>query len=589
MHETKLAYLREIKPGPHPDGRALLRKGIEMGRSFQAGKSRFIRESGHASYLEYKKKCIREGRITWNILLGLATLEEQVAGIKKLHEFMQRTGLVIDTIQPIPSGRIALPKEYRDKAPPTTSYMMDGFEDYKVQVEAAPIEVTFNDYHLASPNGLATTRHALEAGAALIGEFSQIIWGYPGFDDDARRFSDMMLSLGMMASKADEGFAVKTYLDDGLPGYFIDCASYVGYAILEHYICTKLCGARYVIAYGGLLSECDTRVGIAMALHALLSTEEQPVLHYANSSTNLQWDHDVHGNYGVSVPEFLFEILAERKYRMGLGVNPVSITEKIAVPTLDDLMNIFVAGKRAEEKASEWDRFMDFGPLERMRDVMVEQGKAFFENVLSGLAAAGVDVEDPLELILVLRNFNPMKFEMTFHPSTANTERKEVEPFFPTVLGKQTVHMREEIVAGLRRSGLARPLEGRKVIVASGDCHTYGLLLVEGVLRAMGASVVNGGVDMDPIHLLDLADEEDTASVCVSCHNGQALGYGKQLVALARERGKPYAMFMGGKLNAILPGSSEPVDVSGQLKDLGIFADNDLQGVVSRLAAAKPS
>ncbi len=38
-------------------------------------------------------------------------------------------------------------------------------------------------------------------------------------------------------------------------------------------------------------------------------------------------------------------ILAERKYKMGLGVNPVSITEKIAVPTLQELVNIFAQVK----------------------------------------------------------------------------------------------------------------------------------------------------------------------------------------------------------------------------------------------------
>ena len=135
--------------------------------------------------------------------------------------------------------------------------------------------------------------------------------------------------------------------------------------MLEHYICTTLCGARYVIGFGGLLSENDTRCAIAMALHQVLSTEDQPVLRYLNGSTNLQWDHDIHGNYGVSVPEMLFEILVEKKYHMGLGVNPVSITEKIKVPTLQELEDIFAAGKRAEEKAEEWMPYFNFEPLKK--------------------------------------------------------------------------------------------------------------------------------------------------------------------------------------------------------------------------------
>lgn len=588
MNQATRDYVKSIKPKTHTDGRRILEKGIELGRTIEAGKSRFIRESKYSSFLEYKKECIAAGKICWNILLGLATLEEQVDAIKKIYEFTQRTGLVVDSIQPIPSGHVGLPKDYREKAPATTSYVMDGFDDYQVQVEAAPIEVTFNDYHLASPNCLETTIHALKAGASLIGEFSQIIWGYPGFDDDLKRFTDMVTSLGILASKKDEGFMVKTYLDDGLAGYFIDSVSYVGYAMLEHYICTKLCGARYIIAYGGLLTEGDTRMAIAMALHELLSTSDQPALHYINSATNLQWDHDIHGNYGASAQEFLFEILTERKYRMGLGINPVSITEKIAVPTLQDLINIFTAGKRVEEKAHEWDRFMNFTLLEEMRDVIMKQGKLFFENVVVGCKEGGIDTEDPLEMILMIRNFNPLRFEAAFHPSTFNSVAGEIKPFYPTVLGRQTVNLRDKIIGELDAAGLGGSLAGRKIIAASGDAHTYGLLLVEGVLTAMGAVVVNGGVDMDAVDALDLADEENTDIVAISCHNGQALDYGRQITQLAKDRGRGYRIFMGGKLNAILSGHSEPTEIPHLLTELGIFAGNDFNKTVAEMSRNVP-
>lgn len=586
MNAEKLEYIKGLKPKAHPDGRELLKEGMAIGASFQAGRSRFIRESEYDTFLDYKKACTAEGRIYFNMLLGLATLDEQVEAIKKVHEFIERTGLVVDAIQTIPSGLVALPREYREKAPSTTSYVTDGYEDYEVQVEAAPIEVTFNDYHLASPDGLETTIFALKTGAAIIGEFSQFLWGYPGFDDDVKRFSDMVKALGIMASKRDEKFMVKTYLDDGFAGYFIDCASYVGYALLEHYICTKLCGARYIIAYGGLLSENDTRMGIALALHELLSTEDQPALYYINSSTNLQWDHDIHGNYGISVSELLFEMIVEKKYKIGLGVNPVSITEKIKVPTLSELFDILSAGKRAEEIADQWLPYMDFSGLERMRDVMVEQGKQFFDNVLAGFSEAGIDIEDPLEMILALKNFNPIKFEQTFHSTSFHTEHGEIKPFYPTEMGRQTFKMKDEIIVNLKKADLEGSLKGKKIVVASGDAHTYGLILVEGVLTEMGADVVNGGVDMDAVDMLDLADEEGTRFVGISCHNGQALDYGRQILQLAKEREKDYWIFMGGKLNAILPGDSEPTEIGHTLEEMGIHAENDMEKTVALISAA---
>lgn len=586
MDNEMMDYVRSIKPKSHPNGMELVKKGIEIGDSFIAGRSRFVKESNgkYNCHMDYKKECQRNGKIIWELLVGLATLEEQIDAIKKIHEFSKRTGLEINLVQCIPSCLVALPKEYRDKAPATTSYMMDDLEDYKAQVNAAPVDVIFGDHHLVTPNAIETTINALKCGSPRIGEFSQFAWGHPGFDDDMKRYGDMITALGIMASKRDEMFAVETYLDDGFPGYFIDCASFIGYALLEHYICTTLCGARYSISFGGLLSEIDTRLAIPMALHSLLSTEEQPVMSYINSSTNMQWDHDIQGNYGTSCQEFLFEILVEKNYKMGLGINPVSITEKIAVPTLQELLDIFTAGKRTEEKADEWLPFMDFNKLEEMRDVMIREGKIFFKNVIVGFKEAGIDVDDPLEMVLALKKFNPVKFEQAFHSTSAGKFGAEINPFYPTVLGRQTVQMRDEIIEELKNTGLEGSLKDKRIVVASGDAHTYGLILVDGVLTAMGATVVNGGVDMDAIDVLDLADEEGIRFIGVSCHNGQALDYGKQLLQLAKERGRCYFFFMGGKLNAILPDHSEPTEIDGLLRDLGIFATNDLKETVTQIS-----
>ena len=586
MNEAALEYIKSLKPAPHADGKALVREGMALGKTLTYGRSGYLRtQSKYKSHMEMKMDMARQGKIYWNILLGLATLDEQVEAIREIYRFTERTGLTVNCVQAIPSGLVALPPEYRENAPQTTSFEMYSQEDYDVQEGAAPIDVTFNDYHLFSPNALENTIRAIQAGSPRIGDMTQFFWGYAGFDDDVKRFSDVCRAMGIMASKRDEMVAAETYLDDGYPGYFLDCASYVGYALLEHYICTALCGARYTISFGGLLSENDTRCAVAMALNELMSTEEQTVLTYLNSSTNLQWDHDIHGNYGISVPEMLFEMLVEKKYHMGLGINPVSITEKRRVPTLEELCNIFAAGKRAEEKADEWMPYFNFAPLEQMRDVMVREGKKMFENTLEGLKAAGIDIEDPLEMFLLLKKMNPIRFEQMFHSSTYGTESREIRPFYPTVLGRQTVEMKEEVTSALREQGFEQPLTGKRVVVASGDAHTYGLVLVEGVLTDMGATVTNGGVDMDPIDMLDLADEEDTPFIGISCHNGQALDYARQLTQLAKERGKEYWVFMGGKLNAILPGDAEPTEIAGMLTELGIHAENNIAQTVAQLAA----
>lgn len=578
MDAATIEYIRRLKPAPHEDGRQLVQKGIEIGNSFQAPLTWY---KGYKNHMEFKKACQREGKIYWCLLMGLATMEDEVAAVKKIYEFQERTGFKLGSLLHIPSGNVALPREYRENAPKTTSFVLEEEKDWLALREAAPIDISLNDHHLVCPNSIETTVNALKAGAVRVGSFGQFLWDYPGFTDDVRRYSDMVTSLGIMASKREDMFAVETYLDDSFPGYFMDCASYVGYALIEHYICTKLCGARYVISFGGLLSEGYTRIAVAMALHELMGTEEQPVLTYINGSTNMQWDHDIDGNYGFAAQEMLLEICAEKKFHMSLGINPVSITEKIAVPTLQELLNIYSCGKRVEEKADEWMDLIHWDPILEMKDVMVKEAKQYFHNAMTAFREAGIDTEDPLEMLLMLKKFAPQKLEKAFHSSTVEGQNPEVIPFYPTVLGRQTNEIRDQVVRELKDRGYVGSLKGKKIVVASGDAHAYGLQFVDGVLRAMGATTINIGVDMDPVDLLDAADEDGTPYLGVSCHNGQALDYGKQLLELARERKKEYVIFMGGKLNTILPGDAEPTEIGPMLCQMGIQADNDIKTTVA--------
>ena len=581
MDAATIEYIRSLKPAPHADGRELVRKGIEIGNSFEAPLTWY---KGYKNHMEFKKACQREGKIYWTLLMGLATMEDEVAAVKKIYEFQERTGFKLGSLLHIPSGNVALPREYRENAPKTTSFVLDDLDDWLALRNAAPIDISLNDHHLVCPNSIETTVNALKAGAVRVDSFGQFLWDYPGFTDDVKRYSDMVTSLGIMASKRDDMFCVETYLDDSFPGYFMDCASYVGYALIEHYICTKLCGARYVISFGGLLSEGHTRIAVALALHELMGTEDQPVLTYINGSTNMQWDHDIDGNYGFAAQEMLLEICAEKKFHMSLGINPVSITEKIAVPTLQELLNIYACGKRVEEKADEWMPLIDWTPIIEMKDVMVAEAKRYFANAMNAFREAGIDTEDPLEMLLMLKKFAPQRLESAFHSSTVDGQSMEVIPFYPTVLGRQTNEMRDEIVNALKNDGMEGSLAGKKIVIASGDAHAYGLMLVDGVLRAMSAQTVNIGVDMDPADVLDAADEDGTPYVGISCHNGQALDYGRQLLQLAADRGREYVIFMGGKLNTILPGDAEPTEVGDMLCDMGIQADNDLKTTVALIA-----
>ena len=91
---------------------------------------------------------------------------------------------------------------------------------------------------------------------------------------------------------------------------------------------------------------------------------------------------------------------------------------------------------------------------------------------------------------------------------------------------------------------------------------------------------------MEPAFLLDAADEEGTDAVCISVHCGQGLDYARQISAEAAQRGKSYRICMGGTLNAMLPGNSEPIDVTELIKELGVCASNDFEEQIAHMTLA---
>jgi methylmalonyl-CoA mutase cobalamin-binding subunit len=577
-------YIASLIPVGFPDGRDLVVEGREMARDIPWNRSRFLSEHGYESHLAYRRENLKNGKQTYQLLMGLSTLEEEVDAIRQVGEFARRTGFEVRSVQSIPSQLVGVQHEYWERSPKPTSYLMEREGDWLAHSEAAPVDICWQDWHMASPNNLELTKYALKAGTSRLGCFSTFVWEYPGFNDDRQRFSDMCRTMGILAAKKDEGLDCITYPEDGLPGFFMDVASFVGYEMIEHYIIEDLCGARMALSYGGLLSEILPRMSFALAMEKLFGTEDHPFLTYYNGSTNEQWDHDIEANYGLAASEMLIQAVINLKYQIPGIISPVSITEAQRVPTLQELLNIAKCGIGVERKAHEWLEFIDFTKFEQMRDLLIEQGRLFYDNAMRAFAEAGVDTQDPLQVIMVLRRFDPVRFEQAFHPSTQGGE--DFRPVVPTVLGRETVESRRRIVERLTDQGYGNVLKGKRVICASADGHSYGLLLIDQVWTALNAEVVNCGTYVEPSFLLDAADEEGADAVCISVHCGQGLDYAKQLADDAKRRGKTYRVCMGGMLNAMLPGNTEPVDVGDLIKELGVCASNDFEEQIKYISNA---
>ena len=98
------------------------------------------------------------------------------------------------------------------------------------------------------------------------------------------------------------------------------------------------------------------------------------------------------------------------------------------------------------------------------------------------------------------------------------------------------------------------------------------------------AQVVNGGLDLDAEEILDLALKAGTPYIALTTHNGLCLDYGKRLIEVAKTRNQEVKVFMGGILNGMVEGVTEPIDVSEWLIELGIHPCKRVDDLFEQMA-----
>lgn len=553
-----------------PLGAQLLAEGSALGMRTRTGISAFCRAKGIASEVQWKRSRMETGTIEWSFIMGRASLEEQIAGLQFLYDFGERTGVVIDRGLIIPNWVTGLPEGLRDRAPRGTSFVLGGVNEHVALAQAAPIMPCFNDWHIGSLAAVENTIAAIEAGGSYTGVLAQYVWDLPYVDSDVDVVAENVRAIGIVAQKRQDDFVVDSYMDDGMPAHFADNLSLVGYARLERYVVEELCGARYATGFGQLISDIPTKIAIWLALDRVLRADH-PALSYLYGNTIDASTTLVTGNFGVAAAEITAFAATERRYRTGVALLPNPATEALRVPTPEEIADVHAVAHRAAEKSAELETMLDFSSIEEMRDALVSGGTRFFQNTLEGLADMGIDVRDPVQVLLGIRRLGAAQLERLFHPGPRDDRLLNgIVPLSRTEFTRRA----EELVEGELEAARAIPgasaVRGKAFIVASGDTHAYGVYVVARVLRALGAEVIEAGVDRDPEDLVTLLSSRPPGTaLAVSTHNGQCLTYARRLVELLASN-RPATVFIGGMLNAIIPGNSEPTDASAALGRLGV-------------------
>jgi len=197
----------------------------------------------------------------------------------------------------------------------------------------------------------------------------------------------------------------------------------------------------------------------------------------------------------------------------------------------------------------------------------------------------GVDIQDPLQIMLAITRLGGGKLEEMFHPGERDASRyRGFVPFAVTDLFKKSDPLANTYIETARDEGLGGAVEGKKIIVGSADTHEFGLYVLSRVVNEVGGKAVSGGVELDPEQVLDLASKEGTPYIAISIHNGQCVGWGEQLMREAMRRNQEIQVFMGGILNTMDESSTEPVDATEKLIELGITPCEDPVDLARKMA-----
>lgn len=575
-----------------PDGRRILEEGISIGRDVPAGGSRFCEERGVKSESEWKRLQAEKGNIQWNVEMGLSTAQEQAEALEYLWDWGTDSGIVIDRCLSISNMINGLPLELREKAPRGTSFELRDPEDWTIISRAAPIAMFFGDHHVGSPNSVYNTLNAIKAGTNTVGALSQYTWTYPYCDDDVAQVVETVKALGILATKRDDGIMHESSIGDGISGQLLDRASEIGYMLIEQYVVEELCGADYCAGLGYLMSDIPSKLATWLALHDCLkanhSGKEHNYVSFIQGNT-LEPIEDINTNYALTVAEFVPFAVLERINKTGIAYMADPAAECIRVPTLEEIVEVFSVCNVALKKSREYEQanMFDFSEVDGLRKTLADAGQRFFWNIIKGLNELGVDTRDPVQVLLAVRRIGASALESDYHPGRRDSGLpRGIVPFLPVDLLKKPMKEKDDILESIRSEHLGDSIKGVKVVVGSGDSHEYGTFVVSGVLNGLGADVVDGGIELTAEKALELLAREGARCLAVSIHNGHGLDWGRHIKALAAERKQDIKVFMGGRLNAILEGDTEPVDVSDLLRATGVSPCQDVIDLVRELEAS---
>lgn len=228
--------------------------------------------------------------------------------------------------------------------------------------------------------------------------------------------------------------------------------------------------------------------------------------------------------------------------------------------------------------------YINWTEINAEKNLLVACGRIFFERIMNGLDDLDVDITHAGEILGALKSIGSEQLEEVFGVGKADklAMRGRV-PVRPTNI-VMTINERQREISD-QIQNLEGALQDVNVIIGSTDGHEFGKEIVKSILLQAGANVFDLGKSVPVQDILDTMIESESRFIVMSSFNGIALSFAREMLEGLEKSGMDAHLIMGGLLNENKDGSDLAVDVSDDLRALGVSCDNNAEGLVDTIRA----
>ena len=565
-----------------PSVEELISEGISLANEVTVGDCPFLSHYDVNSEVQYKQQRMAGGHIMLHGQIGFRSLEKSKRAYKEIYEKITEAGYRIDRYGICLDWSMGYPRKSREGMPKGTGLILEDDADFAALTRSAPVAPHFGDFVMGTPAALENTVAALKAGSTSIGNIGQYFnFRMPHWNDDVTTTAETVKALALCAAQPVD-ILIHSNLDDGFAALFCDLTCSIGAVLIEQYIVDELIGGRISHCYGHTFSDPLMRLAFQRALHDISNSPGSMV--YGN--TTIYGQNEIE-NYANLASYILPDTIGQMTMPTGHGLNPVPVTEALRIPDIQEVIDAHLFANKLIDRAEGYVSLFDYQKIDKMKDQLIESGTQFKNNVLRGLEAAGIDINNPFEILLSIRRVGAKKLEELFGPGEENEkEIRKRKPVIKATTVAELENKADEVARYLSKEEQEIIFDKHyKACVACTDVHEYGKVLLEAVFKKLKLNIIDAGVSSDPDFVAKKAHDNHASFVAISTYNGVALDYIHKLRAELEDRNLKLPIFIGGKLNQVKDDDTSglPVDVTSELRELGVIVCLSVENLLNEL------